>query len=167
MMGFSIDLPSREAYFSSAGRGERREMITDIYNKRILGLAASIPHTKRLKDPDASATAFSKMCGSKVVVDLDMDGDLITGFGQDVKACALGQAASSVVGQHILGSTSGEFRHVADEMRKMLKSNGRPPSGKWKDLEVLEPVRGYKARHTSTLLIFDAVEDAISQIERA
>ncbi|HHK74824.1 MAG TPA: iron-sulfur cluster assembly scaffold protein [Rhizobiales bacterium] len=142
-------------------------MITDIYNKRILGLAASIPHTERLKDPDASATAFSKMCGSRVVVDLDMEGDLITGFGQDVKACALGQAASSVVGQHIIGSTAGEFRQVANEMRQMLKSDGQPPTGKWKDLEVLEPVRDYKARHTSTLLVFDAVEDAISQIEKS
>jgi NifU-like protein involved in Fe-S cluster formation len=140
-------------------------MITDIYNKRILGLAASIPRTKRLENPDATAMAFSKMCGSRVAVDLDMDGDVITGFGQEVKACALGQAASSVVGQHIVGSTSGEFRQVADEMRKMLKGDGRPPSGKWKDLEVLEPVRDYKARHTSTLLVFDAVEDAISQIE--
>ncbi len=142
-------------------------MITEIYNKRILGLAASIPHIERLPKPDATATAFSRMCGSKIVVDLEMDGDVITGFGQDVKACALGQAASSVVGQHIIGATSGEFRQVAEQMRKMLKNNGAPPSGKWKDLEVLEPVRDYKARHTSTLLVFDAVEDAISQIEGA
>ncbi len=142
-------------------------MVTEIYNKRILGLAASIPHIERLPAPDATATAFSRMCGSKIVVDLEMDGDVITGFGQDVKACALGQAASSVVGQHIIGATSGEFRQVAEQMRKMLKNNGAPPSGKWKDLEVLEPVRDYRARHTSTLLVFDAVEDAISQIEGA
>jgi len=142
-------------------------MMTEIYNKRILGLAASIPHIERLAAPDASATAYSKMCGSKVEVDLEMQSGVITGFGQDVKACALGQAASSVVGQQIIGSTAAEFRQVADQMRKMLKSNGAPPSGKWKDLEVLEPVREYKARHTSTLLIFDAVEDAIAQIEGA
>ncbi len=142
-------------------------MVNEIYNKDILRLAASIPHLGRLDEPDASATAHSRLCGSRVSIDLTMQGDVITGFAQDVKACALGQTAASIAGHHIIGSTSAEIRGVAARMRAMLKENGSPPGGKWKDLAILEPVREYKARHTSTMLVFDAVEDAITQIEAA
>lgn len=142
-------------------------VLNDIYNDRILKLAANIPRAERLDAPEASATAHSKLCGSTVTVDLRMDGDVISDFGQKVKACLLGQAACSVVAREIVGTSAEEIRRVGDEMRRMLKEDGAPPSGKWQDLEVLEPVRDFKARHTSTLLVFDAVEDAIAQIETA
>jgi NifU-like protein involved in Fe-S cluster formation len=100
-------------------------------------------------------------------VDLTMQGDVVTGFGQDVKACALGQASSSVMGAHVVGSNSAELRRLREEMRAMLKETGPAPTGKWADLEVLMPVRDYKARHASALLVFDAVVDAIGQIETA
>ena len=119
----------------------------------------------RLEHPQASATAHSKLCGSTVTVDLVMDGDVVKDFGQTVKACLLGQAASSIMARNIIGATAEELRGVGDTMRKMLKEDGPPPNGDWKDLEVLEPVRDFKARHASTLLVFDAVEDAIGQIE--
>jgi NifU-like protein involved in Fe-S cluster formation len=135
-----------------------------IYNTTILELAAAIPRTARLEHPDASATAHSKLCGSTVSVDLVVDGDLIAEFGQTVKACLLGQASASVVGREIVGSTCGEFRELAETMRAMLKDNGPPPTGKWADLAVLEPVRDYKARHTSTLLVFEAVGRALDEI---
>lgn len=142
-------------------------VLNDIYNDRILKLAANIPRAERLDAPEASATAHSKLCGSTVTVDLRMDGDVISDFGQKVKACLLGQAACSVVAREIVGTSTEEIRRVGDEMRRMLKEDGAPPGGKWQDLEVLEPVRDFKARHTSTLLVFDAVEDAIAQIEAA
>jgi NifU-like protein involved in Fe-S cluster formation len=137
----------------------------DIYSQRILELAAAIPRTARLSRPAATATAHSKLCGSTVSVDLVMEGDVVTDYGQSVKACLLGQSAASVMGREILGSRAAELRAVGAAMRKMLKEDGPPPQGKWGDLAVLEPVRDYKARHASTLLVFDAVEDAISQIE--
>jgi NifU-like protein involved in Fe-S cluster formation len=99
------------------------------------------------------------------VVDLAMQDDVVTDYGQSVKACLLGQSAASVMGREIVGSTAAELREVGAAMRKMLKEGGPPPTGKWCDLAVLEPVRDYKARHASTLLVFDAVEDAIAQIE--
>lgn len=136
-----------------------------IYNTRILELAAAIPRTARLADPGATATAHSKLCGSTITVDLSMHGDRITDFGQTVKACLLGQAAASVVGREIVGSTVAEFHTVAEIMRRMLKDMGPPPTGRWSDLGVLLPVRDYKARHTSTLLVFEAVERAIAEIE--
>lgn len=139
--------------------------LDDLYNGRILELAAHIPRTQRLAAPDATAKAHSKLCGSRVTVDLKMDGDVVTDYGQDVKACLLGQSSASVMGQKIVGSTAAELREVGRQMRRMLKEGGTPPSGKWGDLAVLEPVRDYKARHASTLLVFDAVEDAIGQIE--
>ncbi|MEM8743770.1 MAG: iron-sulfur cluster assembly scaffold protein [Pseudomonadota bacterium] len=141
--------------------------LDDIYNPRILEYAANIPRAARLEHPQASATAHSKLCGSTVTVDLVMDGDVVKDFGQTVKACLLGQAASSIMARNIIGATAEDLRSVGDTMRKMLKEDGPPPNGKWKDLEVLEPVRDFKARHASTLLIFDAVEDAIEQIEAA
>lgn len=139
--------------------------LDDLYNGRILELAANIPRTQRLASPDATAQAYSKLCGSRVTIDLDMDGDVVTNYGQDVKACLLGQSSASVMGRNIVGSTAAELRDIGQRMRKMLKEGGEPPTGKWADLAVLEPVRDYKARHASTLLVFDAVEDAIAQIE--
>jgi NifU-like protein involved in Fe-S cluster formation len=137
----------------------------DIYTQRILELAAAIPRTRRLSVPQASATAHSKLCGSTVTVDLSMDGDVVSDYGQSVKACLLGQSAASVMGREIVGSSANELRSVGAAMRKMLKQGGPPPSGKWADLAVLEPVRDYRARHASTLLVFDAVEEAIGKIE--
>jgi NifU-like protein involved in Fe-S cluster formation len=138
----------------------------DLYSERILELAANIPHTRRLEAPHASASAHSKLCGSKIAVDLEMDGDIVTAYGQDVKACLLGQSSASIMGRHIVGSSAAELRQIARDMRRMLKEGGEPPAGKWGDLAILEPVRDYKARHASTLLVFDAVEDALGQIER-
>jgi NifU-like protein involved in Fe-S cluster formation len=140
-------------------------MLNDIYNKRIIELAGNIPRLGRLQDPDASATAHSKLCGSTVKVDLKMDGPVVTDFAHDVKACALGQASSSIMARHVIGSNAAELRELRETVRKMLKENGAPPDGKWADIALLEPVRDYKARHASTMLTFDAVVDAINQIE--
>jgi NifU-like protein involved in Fe-S cluster formation len=140
-------------------------LLSEIYNTKILELAAAIPHAKRLADPDASATAHSKLCGSTVTVDLKMAGGRVTEFGQTVKACLLGQSAASVVGREIVGSRAEELRDVGRIMRCMLKQGGPPPTGRWADLAVLQPVKDYKARHASTLLVFDAVEKALDEIE--
>ena len=140
-------------------------MLNDIYNKRIIELAGNIPRLGRLASPDASAMAHSKLCGSTVKIDLKMDGLVVTDFAHDVKACALGQASSSIMASRVVGSTADELRQLRDTVRKMLKENGKPPQGKWADIALLEPVRDYKARHASTMLTFDAVVDAIGQIE--
>jgi len=140
-------------------------MLNDIYNKKIIELAGNIPRLGRLPAPDASATAHSKLCGSTVKVDLKMDGSVVTDFAHEVKACALGQASSSIMARHVVGSTASELRELRETVRKMLKENGAPPQGKWADVGLLEPVRDFKARHASTMLTFDAVVDAIGQIE--
>jgi len=140
-------------------------MLNEVYNDRILELAGNIPRLGRLAQADASATAHSKLCGSTVTVDLKMNGPVVTDFAHDVKACALGQASSSLMARHVIGAKSDELRQLRETMRKMLKEKGPPPSGKWADFAVLEPVRDYKARHASTMLTFDAVVDAIDQIE--
>jgi NifU-like protein involved in Fe-S cluster formation len=141
-------------------------MLNEVYNKRILKLAAEIPRIGRLEHPQASATAVSRLCGSKVTVDLSLEDGVVSDFAHDVKACALGQASSSIMARHIIGATPEELHKVAAEMRKMLKEGGPPPTGeRWKDLEILEPVREFRSRHASTLLTFDAVEDALDQIE--
>jgi NifU-like protein involved in Fe-S cluster formation len=141
-------------------------MLNDVYNTRILELAGTIPRIGRLPDADASATAHSKLCGSTVTVDLKMDGDVVSDFAHDVKACALGQASSSIMARHVIGARAAELRDLRDTVRKMLKEDGAPPTGKWADIAVLEPVRDYKARHASTMLTFDAVVSAIDQIEQ-
>lgn len=140
-------------------------MLDEVYNKRILELAGDIPKIGRLEHPDASATAHSKLCGSTVTVDLAMKDGKVVDFAHEVRACALGQASSSVMARHVVGSTAAELRKVRSTMLRMLKENGPPPGGKWTDLAVLEPVRNYQARHASTMLTFDAVVDAIGQIE--
>jgi NifU-like protein involved in Fe-S cluster formation len=141
-------------------------MIDEVYNAKILGFAGNISRIGRLAEPDATATAHSKLCGSTVSVDLKMDGDRVSDFAHEVKACALGQASSSIMAQNVVGATADELRTVREAMRAMLKENGPPPEGRFADLKYLEPVRDYKARHASTMLTFDAVVDAIGQIER-
>ncbi len=140
-------------------------MLNDVYNSRILDLAGNIPRLGRLAAPDASATAVSKLCGSTVTVDVKMDGANVSDFAHDVKACALGQASSSIMARHVVGATAPELRELRETVRKMLKENGPPPTGKWADIAVLEPVRDYKARHASTMLTFDAVVNAVDAIE--
>ena len=140
-------------------------MIDDLYSARILKLVANIPHAGRLAAPDASSEKISKLCGSRILVDVKVKDGHVTDFAQEVKACALGQASSSIMASHVVGSTADELRELRETVRKMLKENGRPPQGKWADIALLEPVRDYKARHASTMLTFDAVVDAIGQIE--
>mgnify|MGYP001370644405 CR=1 FL=1 len=141
-------------------------MLNEVYNRRIIELAGTIPRIGRLADPDATATAVSRLCGSTVTIDLKMEGDRVIDFAHEVKACALGQASSSIMARNVIGSNTDELRALRESVRKMLKENGKPPAeGKWADIAVLEPVRDYKARHASTLLTFDAVVDAIGQIE--
>ena len=140
-------------------------MIDDVYNAKILGFAGNIGRIGRLADADATATAHSRLCGSTVTIDLKMQDGVVTDFAHEVKACALGQASSSIMAQTVVGATSEELRGVREAMVKMLKENGAPPEGRFGDLKYLQPVRDYKARHASTLLTFDAVVDAIGQIE--
>ena len=140
-------------------------MLDSIYNKRILELAGDIPRLGRLAAPDATARAHSKLCGSTVVIDLCVKDGLVSDFAHDVRACALGQASSSLMARHIIGATPAELLELRDVMGRMLKENGPPPAGKWADFAALEPVRDYKARHASTMLTFEAVADALSQIE--
>ncbi len=142
-------------------------MLSDIYNHRVLELAADIPRQGRLASPQASARAHSKLCGSTVTVDLSLKDGKVSDFAHDVRACALGQASSSLMARHIIGATPEELRALRETMLAMLKAGGPPPQGKYADFAVLEPVRDYKARHASTMLTFDAVVDALGQIERA
>jgi NifU-like protein involved in Fe-S cluster formation len=140
-------------------------MLNDVYNHRIIELAGNIPRIGHLADPDATAKAHSKLCGSTVSIDLKMDGDVVTDFAHEVKACALGQASSSIMARNVIGARADELRELRETVRRMLKENGAPPTGRWADIAVLEPVRDYKARHASTMLTFDAVVSAIDQIE--
>ncbi len=142
-------------------------MLTEIYNTKILDLAANIPRQGRLAAPSASAKAHSKLCGSTVIVDIVMDDGKIVDFAHEVKACALGQAAASIMARHVIGSTAAEIRALRDRVRAMLKENGPPPDGKWAEIASLEPVRDFKARHASTLLTFEATLDCVNQVEAA
>lgn len=138
--------------------------LSEIYNARILELAAETSRAGRLGAPDATATAHSKLCGSTVTVDLVVTDGRIADYAQVIKACLLGQAAATVVAREIVGSTPAEIRDVGATMRAMLKEGGTSPAGRWADLAVLQPVRDYRARHASTLLVFDAVDRALDAL---
>jgi NifU-like protein involved in Fe-S cluster formation len=138
----------------------------DIYNSKILEFAANISAIGRLDAPQATAKAHSKLCGSTVSVDVAVDQGVVSAFAQDVKACALGQAAASIVAKHVIGATPDEVRKARTQMFKMLKENGEAPSDRFADLKYLQPVRDYKARHASTLLTLDALVDCLDQLEK-
>jgi len=136
-------------------------MIDDLYSAKLLKLAAEMPRAGRLADPDASSEKVSKLCGSRVVVDVKVEGDRVADFAQDVKACALGQAAASVLGAHVIGASLAELITTRDAFKAMLKADGPAPAGRFADLALLAPVKDYPARHTSTLLAFEAVAEAV------
>ncbi len=140
------------------------EPISTLYNRKILTYAADIPHLGRLKHADASADAVSRLCGSEVHVDICVKHGRISDFAQEVKACALGQTAASVVGGHVIGASRSEIEAAREAMLKMLKEDGPAPSGRFAELEVLLPVRDYKARHASVMLILDALVDAFKAL---
>lgn len=142
-------------------------MIDDVYNAKILEFAGNIARIGRLENPSASAKAHSKLCGSTVVVDIVVEDGIVTDYAHEVKACALGQASSSIMARHVVGSTAEELRGLRECLHTMLKDGGSPPDGKFVDFKYLEPVRDYKARHASTLLSADAVVDALAQLDRS
>ena len=139
----------------------------DIYNSKILEFAGNIPRSGVLADADARADKHSKLCGSKVRVHVKMDGDTVSDFAHEVKACALGQASSSIMARHVIGASAAEIRQARAEMLAMLTAGGDGPTGRFADMRYLQPVKDYKARHASTMLTFEAVVDAIGQIEAA
>lgn len=141
--------------------------LSDLYSQKILDLAGNARQPGRLARPGASARKVSRVCGSVIEVDLDVKDGVITAYGHEISACALGQTSAAIVAREIVGTPVAEFRQVQQQMHAMLKENGAPPSGKWDDLRYLEPVREYRARHVSTLLVFDAVIEAIEKIESA
>ena len=142
-------------------------MIDDLYTDRILKLAANMPRAGRLAEPEGSAEKTAKLCGSVITVDVRMDGERVSDFAQEVKACALGQAAAAVLGANVVGASAGEIAGARDALRAMLKGGGPAPAGRFADLAVLAPVREFPPRHASTLLAFEAalaaVDDARSR----
>jgi NifU-like protein involved in Fe-S cluster formation len=136
-------------------------MIDDLYSAKVLALAANLPRLGRLAAPHGSAEKVAKLCGSRVVVDVAVEGDRVADFAQDVKACALGQASASVLGRHVVGASVDELESARDQFRAMLKEGGSPPEGRFADLAMLAPVKDYPARHASTLLAFEAVCEAV------
>lgn len=143
-------------------------MISDLYSGGILDAAAAIPAARRLDAPQATAKKLSRVCGSEVEVDLVLEGGVVSAFGMAARACALGQAAASIVARNIIGATPEELYALRDEMRVMLKEGGPPPRGeRWRELAMLEPIRDYPQRHASTMLVFEAVADCLDQIKPA
>ena len=141
--------------------------LSDLYSEKILAIAGRLADLPMLEDADARARKVSRICGSTVEVALRLADGRVSAYGHDINACALGQTASSIMAEHILGATPDELRRVRDEMTAMLKQDGPPPSGeRWHDLKYLEPVRAYPARHTSTLLVFEAVVACLDAIAK-
>ncbi|HEX3889077.1 MAG TPA: iron-sulfur cluster assembly scaffold protein [Phenylobacterium sp.] len=136
-------------------------MIDDLYSTNLLKLAANLPRVGRLAAPDASVEKIAKLCGSRVVVDVVVEDGRVADFAQDVKACALGQAAASVLGAHVIGASLEELEVTGRQFRAMLKDGAPAPDGRFSDLAMLAPVKDYPARHASTLLAFEAVTEAV------
>jgi NifU-like protein involved in Fe-S cluster formation len=139
-------------------------MIDDLYSARILTLAANLPHAGRLPSPEGTGERVAKLCGSRATVDVTLDGQgRVADFAQDVKACALGQAAAGVLGQSVIGASVEEIAHARDALSAMLKSGGDGPTGRFEDLRVLKQVADYPARHASTLVAVEATLEAVRQ----
>lgn len=141
-------------------------MIDELYSARILTLAANLPHSGRLPAPEGTGERVAKLCGSKAIVDVTLDdAGRIAAFAQDVKACALGQAAAGVLGEVVIGATAAEIEAARDAMLAMLKSGGEGPEGRFEGLRALKQVADYPARHASTMVAIEATLDAVDQAQ--
>ena len=138
-----------------------------LYSGRILAMAAEMPRTERLAAPHATATRRSPLCGSTVSVDVRVEDGRVADYGQDVKACALGQAAASVVGAQALGRTLPEIEAARDALRAMLKEGGPVPDAPWDGFEALSPARDYRNRHASIMLAIEALAEAVGEAQGA
>ena len=138
-------------------------MIDDLYSSKILALAANMPRSGRLTAPDASSEKIAKLCGSRICVDVVVRDGVVTDFGQEVKACALGQAAAAVLGANVIGASLDEIDAARGALHAMLKTGGPAPEGRFSDLAMLAPVKDYPPRHASTMLAFEAASDAVRQ----
>lgn len=134
-----------------------------LYSRRILALASDIPHLGRLDAPMATVKKRSPLCGSAVTVDVNVSDGRITAFGQDVKACALGQAAAAVTGGAVIGCRLQDIETARDSLRAMLKEAGPVPLAPFDGFAVLEPARDYKNRHASILLSIEATHEAMEK----
>jgi NifU-like protein involved in Fe-S cluster formation len=139
--------------------------LSDLYSQKILEIAANQPTPGRLPHPDATVRRVSRVCGSSIEVDLAVADGVIVGYGHKIAACALGQTSAAIVATNVIGTPADEFRALRQQMTAMLRADGSPPTGRWADLAYLEPVRDYAPRHTSTLLVFDAIAEALDKIE--
>ena len=137
-----------------------------LYSGRILELASDIPLTARLETPDATVRKRSPLCGSTVTADVQVADGRITGFGQDVKACALGQASAAILGQVVIGRTRDEIETARDQLKAMLDGTGSVPDVPFEGYEVLVPARDFRNRHASIMLALEATSDAIVEAER-
>jgi len=141
--------------------------LSDLYSEKILDIAGNAPQPGRLGDPDASARKVSRVCGSVIEVDIKVEDGVIAAYGHEISACALGQTSAAIVARQIVGTPAADVLALRQAMHAMLKAEGAPPGGKWSELKYLEPVRDYPARHTSTLLVFDALAAALEKYESA
>lgn len=137
--------------------------LIELYSDKILEIAGNALQPGRLDAPDASARKVSRVCGSMIEVDIAVTEGIISAYGHEISACALGQTSAAIVAREIVGTPVADFLLLTQLMRDMLKADGAPPEGKWSDLGYLEVVRDYPARHASTMLVFDAVSDAIEK----
>jgi len=142
-------------------------VIDDLYSAKVLALAANMPRAGRLAHPQGTAERISKLCGSRVLVDVELKDGRVSDYAQEVKACALGQASAAVLGAHVIGATIEELEAARDALKAMLKQGGPPPEGRFADLRALEVVRDYPPRHASTMLAFEAVVEAAHRARTA
>jgi NifU-like protein involved in Fe-S cluster formation len=141
--------------------------VDDIYSPLLFQLARSLPASSQLAAPDATATAESKLCGSRIAVDMAVGAGKVQAYAQRVKACLFGRATAAVVAREIVGTPLAELQELSSTMRSMLETGGPPPGGRWVELAVLAPVRALKGRHASTLLVFTALDRAIAGLPKA
>lgn len=142
-------------------------MTDSLYNERILALAAGLEKRDRLAKPDASVTVTSALCGSRVKVDLCVNGDIITDYGQEVRACALGQSSAALMKQIVIGQSVKSVKTAAEQMRLMLAGKAGAPDGDWADYEALLPAKDHRSRHASVMLPFEGVLKAVTALESA
>ena len=136
---------------------------TTLYNRDILRLAAAIPHLGRLEHPQASVERRSPVCGSRVIVDLVLDGQgRVAALGQEVKACALGQASAALMAWHAIGRSGAELAAARAALADYLVGRSEQP-GDWPGLSAFAEARRFPARHASILLAFEAAAEAAEQ----
>ena len=134
--------------------------LQDLYQEVILD------HNRRPRNFHAmnagrKAEGYNPLCGDKLTVYLDIDGDRIKDISFVGSGCAISKASASLMTESVKGKTVDEAHALFDRFQKMITASSEEPSHDLGKLTVLAGVRQFPARVKCASLAWHTLRSAV------